>query len=104
MKWLTLAQIKAQLRIDGNSDDDLLTMYGEAAEDTLLNYLNKTYDEVIEAYTTMPAPLVQASLMLVDVSYQYRSPLSPTNMYYVPYTFDVLIKPYMRLADKIETA
>lgn len=104
MKWLTLAQIKAQLRIDGNSDDDLLTMYGEAAEDTLLNYLNKTYDEVIEAYTTMPAPLVQASLMLVDVSYQYRSPLSPTNMYYVPYTFDVLIKPYMRLADKKETA
>ena len=36
--------------------------------------------------------------MLVDVSYQYRSPISPTNVSVVPYTFDILVKPYMRLA------
>lgn len=100
MKWLTQAQIKAQLRIDGDCEDGILELYGESAEDVLLNYLRKTYDEVLAEYGAMPAPLIQASLMLVDVSYQYRSPLSPTNMYYVPYTFDVLIKPYMRLSDK----
>ena len=35
--------------------------------------------------------------MLVDLSYQQRSPVSPVSMYAVPYTFDLLIKPYMKL-------
>ena len=35
--------------------------------------------------------------MLVDISYTYRSAISPTNVSMVPYTFDVLVKPYMKL-------
>jgi hypothetical protein len=35
--------------------------------------------------------------MLVDNSYKERSPISPQNMSSVPYAFDLLIKPYMRL-------
>ena len=46
---------------------------------------------------TMPAPLVQAALMLVDTSYQFRSPVSAQNMSVVPYTFDLLVKPYVKL-------
>jgi hypothetical protein len=44
--------------------------------------------------------------MLVDVSYQYRSPVSAQNMSIVPYTFDLLVKPYVKLTDdsKPETA
>jgi hypothetical protein len=37
--------------------------------------------------------------MLCDVSYQYRSPISINNLSIVPYTFDLLVKPYMRLTD-----
>lgn len=44
-----------------------------------------------------PVPLIQASLMLVDNSYTQRSPASAQNLYSVPYTFDVLVKPYMKL-------
>ena len=99
MKWLTLEDIKAQCRIepDFNDEDRILELYGKAAEDTMLNYVNRTYEEVIELYGEMPAALVQASLMLVDKSYQHRSPASPQNMYYVLYGFDTLVKPYMKL-------
>ena len=100
MKWLTLNQIKAQLRIESDftAEDTLLESYGEAAEETLLNYLNRPYQDIIECYGRMPVTLIQASLMLVDTSYQYRSPVSVTNISVVPYTFDILVKPYMRLA------
>ena len=100
MKWLTLERIKQQLRIepDFHDEDELLEEYGESAEDVLLNYLNRSYEDVIEVYGHVPAPLRHASLMLVDTSYQYRSPVSAQNMSLVPYTFDLLIKPYMRLS------
>jgi uncharacterized phage protein (predicted DNA packaging) len=100
MKWLTLERIKQQLRIepDFTDEDELLKEYGESAEEVLLNYLNRTYEDVIEVYGRVPAPLRHAALMLVDTSYQYRSPVSAQNMSLVPYTFDLLIKPYMRLA------
>ena len=100
MKWLTLERIKQQLRIepDFNEEDELLEEYGESAEEVLLNYLNRSYEDVIEVYGHVPAPLRHASLMLVDTSYQYRSPVSAQNMSFVPYTFDLLIKPYMRLS------
>ena len=99
MKWLTVERIKQQLRIepDFHDEDDLLEEYGESAEEVLLNYLNRSYEDVIEVYGHVPAPLRHASLMLVDTSYQYRSPVSAQNMSLVPYTFDLLIKPYMRL-------
>lgn len=100
MKWLTLPRIKQQLRIEADftEEDDLLEMYGESAEEVLLNYLNRSFDDVMEVYGRMPAPLTHAALMLVDTSYQYRSPVSVQSMSLVPYTFDILIKPYMRLS------
>lgn len=105
MKWLTLEKIKQQCRIESDftDEDSILEDYGESAEDTLLNYLNRSYEDVMSVYGRIPAPLRQASLMLVDVSYQYRSPVSPQNMSLVPYTFDLMVKPYMRLSDKSET-
>lgn len=99
MKWLTIEDIKAQLRIDTDCEDAVLQLYGVAAEETVLNYINRTYEEVMEKYGDIPAPVRLATLMLVDNSYQHRSPASPQNMYYVLYGFDTLIKPYMRLAD-----
>lgn len=101
MKWLTLERIKQQCRIEQNftEEDSLLEIYGESAEEVLLNHLNRSYENLMEVYGHIPAPLVHASLMLVDVSYQHRSPVSPQNMSIVPYTFDILVKPYMRLTN-----
>ena len=103
MEYLTLQFINDHSRIDFDCDDGLLELYGDSAEDTMAQYLNrgKNATEMIasleEQYGAIPAPIYHATLMLVDISYQYRNPISPTSISQVPYTFDLLIKPYMKL-------
>lgn len=100
MKYLTIEQIKQQLRLDDQQvfdEHDLLELYGDSAEDTVLKILNRTMEDVIEQYGRIPAALRHATLMLVDNAYKERSPITPQNMSTVPYAFDLLIKPYMHL-------
>ena len=101
MRWLTLADIKDQLRIehDFTLEDDILEVYGESAEDSVLDIIRRSYTEVIETYGNVPTPLVHASLMLVDLSYKERGPVSSQNLYQVPYAVDFKLKPYMKLSD-----
>ena len=104
MKWLKIDYIKQHSRIDYDCEDGLLELYGESAEETVLNVINRTYDEVVAKFGTedkpIPAALIHASLLLVEVSYPQRGPISQQNMYTVPYAFDMLVKPYMKLADE----
>lgn len=100
MNFLTFNQIKQQLRLDDEQaawEQELLEDYGEAAEETVLNLINRSLDEVLCTYGKVPAPLRRAALLLVDNQYKERSPISPQNMSCVPYSFDLLIKPYMKL-------
>ena len=100
MKFLTFDQIKAQLRLDDQQaldEHDILVLYGEAAEEMVLNTCNRTMEDIVEQYGNVPKALVQAGLMLVGQSYQHREPASPQNLYAVPYAFDMMVKPYMRL-------
>lgn len=103
MKWLTLTKIKQQCRIepDFTLEDDLLTGYGTSAENTILNHLNRTYYDLLEQYGAVPQDIINASMMLVDVWYQHRSPVEALSLSIVPYTFDILIKPYMKLVGSI---
>ena len=100
MYFLNIDQIKAQLRLDdeqATEERDLLEIYGEAAEDVVLNTLNRTMEDIVEQYGVVPKALVQAGLMLVAQSYQHRETVSPQNLYAVPYAFDLLLKPYIKL-------
>lgn len=103
MKWLTIDYIKQHSRIDFDCEDAVLQLYGEAAEETVMNIIGRNYDEIVEKFGTddksVPAALIHASLMLVDLAYQQRSPISTQNMYTVPYAFDMLVKPYMKLTN-----
>ena len=98
MKWLTIDWIKAHSRIDFNFEDELLELYGEDAEETVLNLINRSYEEVMDIWGEVPKPLWVAALMLVEVDYNHRSPESMNNMYAVKYGFDMKIKKYMKLA------
>lgn len=101
MNWLTIDLIKQQLRLDDSQaamERNLLLMYGESAEAALLQLLRRTADNVVETFGDVPMPLIHAALMLVDIAYQYRSPISPASVNQVGYTFEILVKPYMRLA------
>lgn len=107
MKWLTIDYIKQHSRIDFDCEDAVLQLYGESAEETVLNVIDRTYDEVVGKYGTkekpVPAALIHAALMLVDLAYQQRSPVSMQSMYTVPYAFDMMVKPYIKLAnEKVE--
>ena len=103
MKFLSIEYIKLHSRIEYDYEDSLLELYGDAAEETLANYLNrgKDADEMVQSlvseYGKIPAPIFHAGLMLVDLSYQQRTPVSPQHLYAVDYSFDMLVKPYMHL-------
>lgn len=98
MKYLTLDYIKKHSRIDFDDDDELLTLYAEAAETATLNYIGRSLEELKdENGGIVPAPVFEATLMIVDNLYQQRSPSSSMQLYTVPYTFDYLIRPYMKL-------
>lgn len=102
MEIITFDQIKAQLRLDdeqATQERDILELYGEAAEETVLDMIRRPLDEVVCKYGSIPARLRQACLLLVDISYKERSPASSQNMSSVPYSFDLLIKPLMKLAE-----
>ena len=99
MKWLTLEWIKKHSRIDFDCEDELLELYGEDAEQTILNLIRRSFDDLIETYGEVPKPLYVAALMMVEVSYTQRAPITQTNLYTVPYAFDTKVKPYMKLTN-----
>lgn len=97
MKYLTLELIHSHLRIDSDIEDTLLVMYAESAEDSVLNDIGRSYEEVVETYGAMPKPLMHATLLLVDLSYKQRGPIDSYHMSVVPYGYDRLVKPYIKL-------
>lgn len=105
MKFLTIDYIKQHSRIDFDCEDQLLELYGDSAEETLAGILNrgKTVDEMVaslkEEYGIMPARCYQAALMLTEQAYNHRSPMSPANVSIIPYSFDLIVKPLMKLTN-----
>lgn len=103
MNFIDFNQIKAQLRLSDDQaelEQPILELYGDTAEEVVCNHIRLSYEDLLEQYGEVPKPIVLAALMLVDTSYQQRSPISMQNMSSVPYTFDLLLKPYMRLTTK----
>ena len=102
MRWLTLEDIKDQLRIEqeDTSQDKLLTRYGATAEKFILRYIQRTEAELkamnTDDPTLVPEDIVSATLMLVDLYYQYRGPVSMQNLYLIDYGFDALVMPFRK--------
>ena len=104
MKYLTFDQIKAQLRLDDEQaalEQSILTTYGEAAEDAVLNVCNRTITDIFSTYGEVPTGLVVAALLLVDDTYNNRGTISPMSVQHLP-TFDINVKPYMKLTTNNE--
>ena len=105
MLWLTFDKIKAQLRLDDEQaeyEQDLLMAYGEAAEEAVLDLIRRSYLNVLLTFGGVPKKLEIVSLMLVDNLYKERAPSSTVNLSTVPYSFDLMLKPLMRLTGEDE--
>lgn len=105
MKWLTLPEIKQQLRIEADytDEDALLTRYGNSAEAVVLNITGRTFDELKAmnpaGEDAIPADIWEATALLVTMSYEHRSAVSMQNLYNNP-AFDMKVRHYIRLATK----
>ena len=101
MKYLTFEEIKAHLRLDDNQAElerTRLEGMAMAAEEAVLAIIRRSLTDVILTYNGLPQRLVQVTLLLVDEWYQHRSPIDMGTMSTVPYAFDFMLKPMMRLS------
>lgn len=123
MKIVTLDELKKQMRVDIEEEDSLITLYGAAAEDyviestrrsipelNLLGYVRKHGGEdlsepdaveISRDNSNFPQPLKVAILMYAAHLYRNREPVAGIAQNAVPHTLDALIKPYRRLSNKI---
>ena len=98
MKYLTLDYIKAHSRIDYDCEDDIIEQKGCAAENAILNLLNRSVDDLKESYGgTVPSDVMEATFELADNLIQHRSPTEQVSLSVVPYGFDLMLKPYILL-------
>ena len=98
MKWLSLDFIKQHSRIDFDCEDALLEMYGDSAEESIMNICNRTYEELKEmGGGKIPANLYHAGVILVDNSYNNRGAVSVTAQNASMYGIDLLLKKYIKL-------
>ena len=108
MKFITLNELKDQLRIehDYTDEDGLLTTDGNAAEAALLRACNRTADDLLATFGTtdpdtgdvLPPPdFVMACLMLGKHLYEHRGPDDSVQQVQVPYSIDLMVKPFIKL-------
>jgi len=98
MEYLTIDYIKKHSRVCCDCEDDVIDLYGTSAEDSVLDLLGCTLDELKAAHGgEVPAKVIHATLLLTDNFYQHRSPTEQVTLSTVPYGFDMMLKPYMIL-------
>lgn len=97
MKWLTIDYIKEHLRIDFDCEDSLLELYGDAAEETALNLMQRTKADLIEEYGKVPTAVIQATLLFVGDLYKNREMQITGNSNNINPAFGTLLKPYCKL-------
>lgn len=100
LQFLTLADVKAQARIDPSdtSEDTLLMRYANAAERKILSDTGYTYEELLARGddNNFPEDLIDAGLMLAATWYEHRENDANVSMYAVPYNYEWLISDYVK--------
>lgn len=95
--------IKKHCRADDfTEDDELLTFYGKAATDYVIQATRRTAAELQamgDGGNAYPLPLQQAALLIIAHWYNQREAVAPGGMQEVPYAAQALIRPYQKLTD-----
>lgn len=104
LNLVTMKELKQQMRVDFDEEDELIHLYGVTAQNVILNMIRRGnteigyYDEDGE-YKVFP-PIKTAMLILAAHLYKNREPVSSVAQNAVPYSISVLIKPYIRLSER----
>ena len=98
MEYLSIEYIKKHSRIDYDCEDDLIDVYGSAAERAILKLLGRSLDDLKEANDGLvPQDVIVATFQLADNLIRHRSPVEQVNLSVVPYGYDLMLKPYIVL-------
>lgn len=104
-QYLTLGQLKANLRIEEDDEDDLrdmnLMQCAAAAEELVLNHCHTTWDELRADYAgMMPPSLHRAMLAIACGMYQEPTGYSGRAQNTVPMHVQALLTPFVKLSKK----
>lgn len=98
MQYLTLELIKHNSRIDGDCENEDLVRKGEAAEEIVLNFLNRTLEDLKEENGgEVPRPVEYATLLIVDDMYKNRGASNSFASYQKPYGVETFLYPYKKI-------
>lgn len=96
MEFLTLDLIKKHLNIDIDftDDDNLLEVYGEAAEKAIERHIDCEIHDLCED-GELPKPIIISMLLLCGNLYANRESIAPVTMVKIPDTIDMMLKTYV---------
>jgi uncharacterized phage protein (predicted DNA packaging) len=94
--YVTLAEAKKHLLIDGSFRDDDAYIVGlvDVAEDAVEKHLDRKLQCMVDAEGGLPPSVKAAILLLVGNLYANREPVAYSSVNRVPYTFEYLISLY----------
>lgn len=106
LRIVTLEVLKRHLRVDFTDDDGMITMYGIAAEKTILGMTHRTPAQLAaenqkrtgDTVAEFPQTLYIAILIYAAQLYSNREPVTGLNVNQVPYTLMALVKPWIKLS------
>jgi hypothetical protein len=98
LKWLNIEAIHQHCRLDFNCEDAELVQFGLAAEQAILDLTRRTYENFIDTYGRIPAPIFNASLLLVQSLYKNRDAEEQRDSKEIAFGFSFMVKNYMYLA------
>ena len=94
LKTVTIEELRRQTNALPD-DDDLLQIYGEAAEGKVLDDINREdFSSLTDADGNVPAQISQAVRLLVGHWYRNREAETTVNMYKLPLGYESLLKKY----------
>lgn len=115
-KYVTLNELKKQMRVDFEEEDDLIQTFGAAAEDSVLRGTGRTDEELLQMgwkeehpdedapeqldEEFFPSRLKVAILILAAHFYRNREAVAGVAQNIVPYAYEVLTKPYKKLSNR----
>ena len=114
LQIVSMDELRLQMRVEEDDEDNIILNYGIAAENQIITETRRTKEELCaRGYKEQhggeptepvdvkwfPAPLRVAILMLAANLYRNREPVAAgVTVAPIPYTIEVLVKPYVRLA------
>lgn len=94
--FLTLERTKKHLNIDEDftEDDNYILSLISVAETIVQKHIDCKYEDIEEEDGVLPAPLLQAMLLLVGNLYANRESVTYTNANEIPFAYDYLLSLY----------